>query len=197
MLKLIGRALALLGALVLLVSATPVPLDRWARALAGNWNDPRGDVLIVLGGDVQSDGTIGLHSYWRTVYAARVWRETGFRRIVISGAAVGREMKKFLVAEGVPESAIDTEPRSTNTRENALFTKEMLAGERGRLVLLTSEYHIYRALRVFQKAGLAVEPRPIPDVLKSTSNWKGRWPAFLELATETVKIGYYRLRGWL
>ena len=66
-----GRTLASTGALLWLVSATPAALDGWARALAGTWKDPRGDVLIVLGGDVQSDGTIGLHSYWRTVYAAR------------------------------------------------------------------------------------------------------------------------------
>ena len=64
-------------------------------------------------------------------------------------------------------------------------------------VLLTSDYHMYRAHRVFAKQGIQVEPRPIPDVLKRGAGWRGRWPAFLDLLTESAKILYYRARGWI
>ncbi|MEO7144285.1 MAG: YdcF family protein [Bryobacteraceae bacterium] len=192
----VRRALIAIGLLVVLVTALPLT-GWWARALAGQWNDPRGDVLIVLGGDGLGDGTLGLHSYWRAEYAARVWREGGFRQIVVSGAKVGEAMKRFLACEGVPEGAIRVEDRSTSTRENALFVAKMLEGTPGRLVLLTSDYHMARASRAFRKAGLAIAPRPIPDVLKRTSSWLGRWPAFLDLTEETGKTGYYFIRGWL
>jgi uncharacterized SAM-binding protein YcdF (DUF218 family) len=56
---------------------------------------------------------------------------------------------------------------------------------------------MFRAQRAFQKAGLRVTPHPIPDVLKQSAEWRGRWPAFLELWVETLKIGYYWARGWL
>ena len=106
-------------------------------------------------------------------------------------------MKKLLVSEGVPESAIRVEDRSTSTRENALFTKQLLSGSGGRMLLMTSEYHMFRAFRCFQKADFAVVPVPLPDMLKETAHWEGRWTGFLSLADETAKIAYYWLRGWL
>jgi hypothetical protein len=45
------------------------------------------------------------------------------------------------------------------------------------------------------KSGATVLPRPIPDVLKRASTWKGQWPAFLDLASETVKIACYYARA--
>jgi hypothetical protein len=54
---------------------------------------------------------------------------------------------------------------------------------------------MFRARRTFQKVGVNVLPRPIPDVFKRASTWKGRWPAFFDLGSETVKIAYYYARG--
>jgi len=42
---------------------------------------------------------------------------------------------------------------SRSTRENALNTARLLAGDTGTLVLMTSDFHMYRALRAFRKAG--------------------------------------------
>jgi uncharacterized SAM-binding protein YcdF (DUF218 family) len=194
--KAAARILVSIGLLFLLVTLLPVT-DWWARALAGSWDEPRGDILIVLGGDVLEDGTIGLHSYWRTVYAARAWRSGGFREIVISGASAAPEMKKLLVVQGVPETAIRLEERSTSTHENAQFTRAMLADTPGQRVLLTSEFHMFRARRAFRGAGVPVRGIPVPDVLKQSARWRGRWPAFFELCEETAKIAYYWARGWL
>jgi hypothetical protein len=36
-----------------------------------------------------------------------------------------------------------------------------------------------------------------PDVLKAAKNWNGRIPAVQTLVVETVKIVYYRFRGWI
>src|SRR5438445_426314 len=88
MLKYASRALIAIGLLYVVVSASPVT-DWWARGLSGAWNDPKGDVLIVLGGDYLGDSTIGLHSYWRTGYAARAWRAGGIRQVLVSGRSVG------------------------------------------------------------------------------------------------------------
>jgi uncharacterized SAM-binding protein YcdF (DUF218 family) len=64
-------------------------------------------------------------------------------------------------------------------------------------VLLTSDFHMFRAVRVFRKAGLNVTPYAIPDVIKISDSWYGRISGFQRLAVETVKIGYYELRGWM
>jgi uncharacterized SAM-binding protein YcdF (DUF218 family) len=191
----VQQILAALGLLLALVTLTPLDFW-WATRLAGPWDNPKGEVLIVLGGSVLEDGTIGRSSYWRAVYAVRAWREGGFKAIVLSGSAA-EAMRDFLVAQGVPRESIWLETRSRSTRENALFARPILSGMPGRKVLLTSDFHIYRAQRAFQKVGLDVSPQPFPDVRKRAQTPLDRWEAFLDLTEETVKIADYYLRGWI
>ena len=146
---------------------------------------------------------MGSSSYWRSVYALRAWRQGTFRRIVISGGpapadrSIAAPMRDFLEAHGVPREAIQIETQSTSTHENALRVAELLAHVPGSKVLLTSDYHMFRAFRAFKKAGLEVLPRPFPDAGKRAVGWAGRWPAFVDLIVEMMKIGYYRVRGWI
>ena len=200
--RIIRSGTSLLGLLLILISTTPL-VGIWGRALAGPWEDPKGDILIVLGAAGETGGLLSVSSYWRTVYALRAYREGGVQRIVVSGGSdrdgnsISQPMVDFLVSQGVPRDKILVEFASTNTRENALFTAALLRDVSGSKVLLTSDYHMYRASRAFQKAGLPVLPRPFPDVLKRTESWQGRWPAFLVIVGETAKIMYYRVRGWI
>jgi uncharacterized SAM-binding protein YcdF (DUF218 family) len=172
----------------------------WASALSGDWRDPSGDTLVVFGNEVQPDGIIGPVSYWRTVYAVRAWREGGFQRMILCGGPSGRPvseaMRDFVVSQGVDPRRVVLDRESTSTRENALAARR-LAGDSVRVVLLTSDYHTFRAIRAARKAGLAAIPRPVPDLLKAAGSWRTRWGAFLELIGETVKIGYYWARGWI
>lgn len=194
--RILFYSMAALGLVWTLATVTPIDYH-WATWLAGPWDDPAADVLIVLGGSVLDDGTIGQSSYWRSVYAVRAFREGDVRTVVICGRRASVAMREFLESQSVPRSAIRIENRSSSTRENALFAREVLADEPGRKVLLTSDYHMFRARRVFQKAGIDVLPRPIPDVRKQAGSWRARWPAFLDLVEETIKIGYYFARGWI
>jgi uncharacterized SAM-binding protein YcdF (DUF218 family) len=197
--KLWRAARALLTGLGLaMVVATATPVDRWwATWLSGAWNDPRGDVLIVLGGSVVGNDTLGQSSYLRALYAVRAWREGRFRQVVVTGEVVAPLMRDFLACQGVPGEAILVENASSSTRENALYTARLLAGAPGRKVLLTSDYHMFRAHRAFTKAGLEVTPAPFPDVRKRCNFFAARWPALLDLVTETSKTGYYFVRGWI
>ncbi len=191
------RSLTALG--LLWVIATLTPANRacidWLR---GPWGEARGDILVVLGNAVLDDGTIGDSSYWRSVYAARAWRNGGYRQVWISGQeAISKPMRDFLVYRGVPAEAIQLEDRSTSTRENALFTAEKLKGVPGKVVLLTSDYHMYRACRAFARAGLHVTPLPVPDAGKRNVQWRLRCTVFQDLMMELVKIAGYRGRGWI
>ncbi|MGH2361461.1 MAG: hypothetical protein ACRDGM_13080, partial [bacterium] len=77
----VGSGLAGLGFLLVLVTVTPL-VSWWAGALAGPWEDPTGEVLIVLGGSTLGEGVMGQNSYWRSTYAVLAWREGAFRRII-------------------------------------------------------------------------------------------------------------------
>ena len=193
--------LASLGALLVIVTVTPL-VSCWTRTLAGPWDDPRGEVLIVLAGSSTNDGVIGGSSYWRSACTVFAYREGGVRLIIVTGGGdtatpIAASMGTFLECQGVPASVIVLETRSTSTRENAVYTQPLLSSTTGRRVLLTSDFHMFRARRVFERLGIKVSARPIPDVLKRASTWKGRWPAFLDLISEGVKIVYYYARGWI
>ena len=191
----LSRALAAIGLITVLVIATPI-VSWWARAYAGPIERPTGDVLILLSAAGDDRGGISYSSYWRAREAIFAWQTGGFKKIVISGGG-GPGILNFLIAEGIPREAIVAEWRSTSTRENGIETARLIQGMPGKKVLLTSDFHMYRALHVFRKQGIEVTPMAVPDVLHSTEHWNGRFSAFETMLVESVKIIYYALRGWI
>ncbi|AHJ98172.1 YdcF family protein [Hymenobacter swuensis] len=106
-----------------------------------------------------------LHTLW-------LYRAGRIRRIIITGGSgalngtegqtEAEELRVLLRLAGVPAHDILVETRSRNTRENALFTKELLARhpEIKSTVLITSAFHQRRAIGCFAKVGL--RPTPFP-----------------------------------
>jgi len=189
-------AFAAIGLILVVVMLTPVT-SIYARWLAGPWTDPEGPVLIVLGGASMEEDIIGENTYWRAVYALRAYKKSHFPLVILTGAQAAENIRDFLTFQGVPSNAIRLETRATTTRENALYVREMLSNVPGRKILMTSDYHMFRAKRVFARAGIDVIPRPIPDAIKQGANLQGRWPAFVDEIVESLKIGYYAARGWI
>jgi uncharacterized SAM-binding protein YcdF (DUF218 family) len=190
------RALAVLGAAMALILATPLT-EWWARAYAGGWTGPRGETLLVLAAsDEDHPALLSYSSYLRAQYAWLAWQERGFAALVVSGRAAPL-MAENLIARGVPAAAIQVESQSVSTRESAVALAAMARNWPPDPVLLTSDYHMYRARRAFEKAGLRVRPRPFPDAIKAAQRGNGRWTAFCLLVEETAKIAVYRFRGWI
>lgn len=195
-----------IGFVFLLVLLHVTPLVPWAANwFTGEWGEPKGDILIVLSADQLGDGTLGMVSYWRSVYAVRAYRSGGFRQIVVSGGKLGypqapsvsSSMAEFMTALGVPREAITLEERSTSTRENALFTAALIRDWPGKKVLLTSDCHMRRARRAFARAGVETSPAPMPDIGKRWNHWVDRWASIAAVAGEAGKFVYYELRGWI
>ena len=186
--------------LALLLQVVPL-VPAIANRLADRWDDPQGEVLVVLGADMLGDGTLGLGSYWRAVYGVRAYRKHPFRKVIVCGGAAGSNrsvaaaMAEFMRALGVPEESLVLESQSRSTRENALYAKALAGTEQ--VALVTSDYHMWRARRVFQQVGLRVVAMPHPDVTKRWSSWPQRWQCGWEVGIELAKIGYYRVKGWI
>jgi uncharacterized SAM-binding protein YcdF (DUF218 family) len=61
-------------------------------------------------------------------------------------------MKEQALSLGVPEHAISLEEKSNSTKENAIFTKDIIKKHRyTSLILVTSPYHSKRANKIFRK----------------------------------------------
>jgi uncharacterized SAM-binding protein YcdF (DUF218 family) len=173
MLLFVGGNNALLNAATRAWEARPVPLSAVAPADAAVLltgitisKPPRDRVYLSQGAD-------------RFTHALWLYRAGKVRRIIISGGLAtitprpgmvpeAQDLATLLKLAGVPAQAILVEPRSHNTRENALFTKALLDQHPDikSLVLVTSAFHERRALACFAKVGL--HPAAFPADFRAT-----------------------------
>ncbi|HXP52304.1 MAG TPA: YdcF family protein [Bacteroidia bacterium] len=127
------------------------------------------DVAIVLGGytdyDSKFDRVQFQHGADRLFQALELYKKGMVKKILIDGGSgnlkgtniEAANLHKYLLNIGVPDSAMIFEPRSRNTRENATFVKPILdsVAKNGRYLLITSGYHMRRAIGCFNKAGIS------------------------------------------
>lgn len=106
----------------------------------------------------------------RIMHALMLYRQGKIKKFLITGGSISilgeaetseaSLLKKILLQALVPESDIIIEEKARNTRENALFSKAILEKQfpNKRYLLITSAFHMRRALGCFAKAGVAVTP---------------------------------------
>lgn len=83
------------------------------------------------------------------------------------------KVAEFLVKCGIPAEDIIVEPNSRNTRENALFTSDLIDSlniNPNNLVLVTSSSHMRRSVGCFKKVGLDITPYPVDYYTKSIAD---------------------------
>jgi uncharacterized SAM-binding protein YcdF (DUF218 family) len=191
----IARLCAIVGLVTILAIATPL-VHWWALASTGPAQHPKGDVLIVLSAARDQNGGMSFSSYWRARGAVDAWRSGGFTEVVVCGSGVPA-IAQYLVAEGIPSASIVVEGDSKSTHENAINTARLIQNMPGKRVLLTSDFHMFRALRTFRKAGVDAAPMPVDDAIRNSKEWGGRFSALQSMVVENFKIVYYAIRGWI
>jgi uncharacterized SAM-binding protein YcdF (DUF218 family) len=137
--------------------------------------NPTGDVIVLLGGGINDAAKdlsgIGIPSsslLERIVAAVRLHKRIGAPVIASGGSAFDQKIseaaviKRYLMALDVPENMIILENKSRDTHENAKYTKKICdkAGYTSP-ILVTTAYHLRRAVRSFEKAGLSVVAVPV------------------------------------
>lgn len=119
------------------------------------------DAIIVLGAQVKPGGEPSLQLQWRIDAAVEAWQKHNCL-IVTCGAQGGNEpapeahvMRDELIRQGVREADILVEDQSFNTRQNINHAVSLLEGRDVRRVLIvTSDYHLARAMAIAEDAGL-------------------------------------------
>lgn len=161
--------LALSGALsIYLLSVEPVK-DALYRPLENKYPIPQSmdvDALVVLGGGSYNTGILKEDSMKRLLTGFILHKKYGLPIILSGSASMGRlpeaeVMKQVLEELGVDKKSIITEVKSKDTSENAMYVKEIC--ERygfKKIALITSAYHMPRAVEAFKKIGLEVLPYP-------------------------------------
>jgi uncharacterized SAM-binding protein YcdF (DUF218 family) len=153
--------------------------------------DVTGDCIILLGGgiidrvpDFSGFGTPTDSMLARIVTAVRVQKKPGIP-IIVSGGKIYQNLsseaqiaKRFMVDLGVANDQIIIEENARDTYENAKYVKEIcLSKNFQKPILITSAFHMRRALFSFKKAGLGVVPYPAG--FKSKNVQDAGWPGYL------------------
>jgi uncharacterized SAM-binding protein YcdF (DUF218 family) len=178
---------------------------------------PTADAIVLLAGDISIPIPPRVESQIRgnrSVHTLRLYRAGKAPLIIISGGNVfpqeGFRPEAAYTADllqewGIPQSAIIFEGNSRNTRENAMETSRLLKNRQlNRVLLVTSAFHMPRALATFR--GLDIDAIPSPSSISAELaqptllNWI---PSLDGLGTmqsvvhEKVGIFVYRMRGWI
>lgn len=157
------------------------------------------DYLMVLGARVK--GTVpSLSLQYRIDAAARYLVEHEETIVIVSGGqgpdediSEAEAMRRGLVALGIEEARIILEDQSTSTYENIIFSKKMIPSGLETGLLVTNDYHLYRAGRMAKKAGLVVTglPAKTPKVV-IVKSYVREYLAITKHYLEQVKNGWSR-----
>lgn len=173
--------------------------------------------VIVLGGALESGRISQQHvqpllndSAERMTLAVSLWQRNPGLRLVFtggegelfgSGPSEARRAQALFASLGVPTAALTLESRSRNTYENAVFTRELPGVDaRQPWLLLTSAWHMPRALATFEKAGWNVTPFPVDFRTGGRTPWSrydlrvgaAHWELLLH---EWLGLASYRISG--
>lgn len=99
----------------------------------------------------------------RTQVAAELWQAHRAPLVFTSGWGDAEPTAQLLAKRGIPAEAIDGEPCSRTTEENAQFTAAILQ-PRGveQILLVTDPPHMLRSFLTFRSLGFQVMPHPNP-----------------------------------
>lgn len=165
-----------------------------ASTLSGDYDEP---ILTSDGGRVTAIAKLA-----RAYPNARILYSGGSPNLFGAGTADGKYLLRLLDSFGIARERVMVEPRSRNTFENAVFSKEMANPKPGeRWLLVTSAQHMPRALGSFRQAGFPVEAYPVawrtrPRTSITPAGVLSGGLNSLDLAThEWIGLIAYRLTG--
>lgn len=160
--------------------ALVAPLEREARAAAAEAKPCCYAAIVVLGGGVIPAMPPGLPTPQLTDGSDRIWRaarlfHAGVAPLIVASGGRPRiegerqseaqAMREILIDLGVPPTSISLEEHAENTIENINFVRRLVGDQP--VALVTSAYHMPRALRLAQFHGLKASAFP--------ADWQVAW----------------------
>ena len=116
------------------------------------------DCIIVLGCQVRDDGTLSHMLRDRLMRGLEVYHAGAAPKLLMSGDHGRKEydevnaMKQYAIENGVPSEHVFMDHAGFSTYETVYRAKEIF--EADKVIIITQEYHLYRALYIADKLGL-------------------------------------------
>lgn len=151
------------------------------------------DTVLILGAKI--NGNPGYPSpvlQERLDTAVNYLNEYPKSKVIVSGGQGADEsdteaavMKEYLINKGISKSRIDMETKSKRTEENISYSKEKF--QLGKTVIITSDYHMYRALMLAKRQNIDVTGLPAKS--ETGAKYKG-------MMREVLSITYAWVFDW-
>ena len=196
----LGRAVLVLSILALLfVGMGPaglwlvIPLENRFPPLPADFPEPTG--IVVLGGGVDeavsaargveelSDAGTRMTASAALAYRypnARLVFTGGSGRLSGGGVSEAEIARRIYVRMGIAPGRLTLEQKSRNTWENAVMTRDLIEPKPGEVwLLVTSAFHMPRAMGIFRKAGFPVVACPVDYATRGT------WEDYIRPSVDT------------
>jgi uncharacterized SAM-binding protein YcdF (DUF218 family) len=169
--------------------------DSVAKPSLSNLSEEDIGGIIILGGAIEG-GQIALDRGEISIYssAERVTKAfelirkypnvpfifSGYSgRLNPKGISEADAFKQLIAEQGLPDKNAHYENQSRNTHENVLYMKPMIEEFGAKAdtqtlkpwLLITSASHMYRAVKIFQKQGIAIIPVPVDYQTAKRLRW--------------------------
>lgn len=131
----------------------------------------KSDVMVVLGCQAWEE-TPSLMLEYRLNKALDLYKKGYAGYLIVSGGQGKDEsfseahvMKRWLKKRGVDESKIIEEDKSTSTFENLSFSKKIMKDRNFKTaIIVSSDFHMFRSLKLAQRLGVEAYGAPSPTV---------------------------------
>jgi uncharacterized SAM-binding protein YcdF (DUF218 family) len=205
--------LALVSTALLLAECTPAvagfliaSLENRTVALAPDPAKPAAGAIVILGSGLSTDAqeyggdTLNERTLIRTRYGAVLARHYALPVLVTGGRLPNTERSEAEIMATVLNQEFGVKARwqeeaSMDTAENAAYSARILkAAGISRVVLVTHAFHMPRAQRLFEQAGLEVVPAPTAFFSHRRFDWLAS--DFMP-QVNALHISYYAQHEWL
>jgi len=163
------------------------------------------DAIVVFAGGVGESGKAGGGYQERVKQAVELYHQGRAPAIIFSSGYTfafqeAEVMRQLAVAHGVPPSAIVLETEAKNTFENVAFVARIVRRSQWQTILLVSSpYHMRRAMWTFRRAAPSITVIPTP--VASSQFYSHIRGASVEqirgILHEYLSILYYWSKGWI
>ena len=181
-------------------SLDDIPRDSLIIVLSSGWTH-----ISTEGQEVRLDDT----GWERLAAAMQIYKIKGGRLLFVgqpefgNSQSVAKEMARYAIIFGASENDILVEESSTNTYENIMNSTATIRQLARPTVLVTSAWHMPRAMGVAQHLGLKIQAYPCCGVATARRHLSQLIPSqgaigYMSIAVhEYTGIFIYRLKGWM
>ena len=176
-----SKKISIIGIFILIVCSLPVVSNKLVAYLESDYqlskpsNIERADSIVILSGMIRTiNSKDGLDYEFgeasdRIFAGINLFKEKKAPKLILTrgklpwsvGIPEGEYLREIAINNGISESNILLTENVENTEQEAKAIKKLLSDDKSKVLLVTSAFHMPRAQKVFEAAGINVVPFPV------------------------------------